>query len=764
MFSTTSKQMKVAFLGDYVPRKCGIATFTADLRNAVAHGGTGDAFPVVAVTDPGQSYPYPPEVRFEIQQNDVSSYVRSADFLNVSHADVLCVQHEFGIYGGEAGAYLIALLRRARMPTVTTLHTILEKPDAAQSKVFAELLSHSDRLVTMTERGRNMLQSLYGVAPEKIVVIPHGIPDMPFVDPNFYKDQFGLVGRPVLLTFGLLSPGKGIEHAIQALPAIVERHPAVVYIILGATHPNLVREQGETYRLSLERMVRKLGVENHVMFVNRYVTTRELCEFIGAADIYLTPYLNEAQITSGTLAYCFGAGKAVVSTPYWHAAELLADGRGILVNFGDSASIAEAVNDILADEPRRHSMRKQAYLLGRSMTWSQVAHDYHAVFEDALRCFTENRRGNTTRPAATLNSTHGDLPPWRFDHLDRMTDSTGTFQHAIFSLPWFEHGYCTDDNARTLVLTCILEQLDETDAVLTRIQTAAASFLHHAQHPDSGRFRNFMSFDRHWLEDIGSEDSHGRALWGLGTAVGRTQRAGLRAWAAAAFEKALPCVANFTSPRAWAFTILGLHEYLRSFEGDLLANRMRAQLGERLCRLFQNNRSPEWPWCEEIVSYDNARLPEALIMTGRWTDNKEMLETGLEALSWLMDNQTTPSGYFRPIGSNGFWKKGEEPARFDQQPIEAAAAISACLEAFNATSEPRWKKHAEMAFDWFLGMNDLGRSLYDASSGGCFDGLHESRVNQNQGAESTLAFLISLANMRIMRDTSASFGPDATTL
>lgn len=759
---SSSKQMKVAFLGDYVPRKCGIATFTADLRNAVAAGGAADAFPVVAVTDPGRSYTYPPEVRFEVPQNDVSSYVRAADFLNVSHVDVLCVQHEFGIYGGEAGAHLLALLRRARMPTVTTLHTILEKPDASQARVFAELIGYSDRLVTMSEKGRSILQSTYGVPSEKITVIPHGIPDTPFVDPNFYKDQFGLVGRPVLLTFGLLSPGKGIETAIEALPAIVEKNPSVVYVILGATHPNLVRDQGETYRLSLERQVRRLGMEDHVMFVNRYVTTEELCEFIGAADIYLTPYLNEAQITSGTLAYCFGAGKVVVSTPYWHAAELLADGRGILVNFGDSKGIAKAVNEILSDEARRHSMRKEAYMLGRSMIWSRVAHDYLSVFEEALTAFTENRIKRRPHNAATLNNARRDLPPWRFDHLDRMTDSTGTFQHAVFSLPWFEHGYCTDDNARTLILTCMLEQLQETDPTLSRIQTAAAAFLHHAFDTNTGRFRNFMSFDRRWMEEVGSEDSHGRALWGLGTAVGRTGRAGLKAWAAATFEKALPAVADFTSPRAWAFTILGLHEYLRTFEGDLMANRMRSELSGRLFQLFEDKRMPDWPWCEDIVSYDNARLPEALIMTGRWTDHKPMLKCGLEALQWLMEKQTSPTGHFRPIGSNGFWKKGEEPARFDQQPVEAASAISACLEAYAASGDFIWKKYAESAFDWFLGVNDLGIPLYDASTGGCFDGLHESRVNQNQGAESTLAFLISLAHMRLHHDATASFGPETS--
>lgn len=752
------RQMKAAFIGNYVPRKCGIATFTADLRCSVAEGGVSGSFPVVAVTAPGQHFKYPSEVRFEIPQHDVASYVRAADFLNVSHMDVLCVQHEFGIYGGDAGSHLIALLRRARIPTVTTLHTILEEPDAAQAQVFAQLIEYSDILVTMSEKGREILRRFYRVPDEHIVVIPHGIPDIPFVDPNFYKDQFGLLGRPVLLTFGLISPGKGLEYAIQALPSIAKRHPSVVYVILGATHPNLLREEGENYRLSLERLVGRLGMEEHVIFVNRYVSTRELCEYIGAADIYLTPYLNKAQITSGTLAYCFGAGKAVVSTPYWHAAELLADGRGLLVGFRDSDAIAGAVNTILDDEPRRHSMRKEAYLLGRSMIWSRVARDYLGVFERAVSLFMENRAKRQPRHAATLSSSRRDLPPWRFDHLFSMTDSTGTFQHAAFCLPWFEHGYCTDDNARTLILTSLLEQLRESEPQLRTVQIAAASFLQHAFNAETGRFRNFMSFERKWLEESGSEDSHGRALWALGTTVGRTMRAGLRNWAAAIFEKALPATAAFTSPRAWAFTILGLHEYLRVFDGDLMANRMRSSLSKRLYGLFVKNASADWPWCEEVLSYDNARLPQALILSGRWINDPEIRDCGLRSLRWLMEAQTAEDGHFRPIGSNGFWKKGQKPARFDQQPIEATAAIEACREALEATGDSSWNRWIEGAFDWFLGVNDLGMPLYDPSTGGCFDGLHESRVNQNQGAESTLAFLIALAHKNLQHNSAVTFG------
>ena len=743
---------KVAIVGNYPPRKCGIATFTSDLRSALVGLENGWPCPVVAVTDPGGAYSYPPEVRFEIPEEDAPSYLRAAEFLNLSHADVICLQHEFGIFGGPAGSYINTLLRRARIPTVTTLHTVLENPEPEQKRVFEELVDCSSKLVVMTEKGASLLREVHGVSEEKISIIPHGIPDIPFVDPDFYKDHFGVAGRPVLLTFGLLSPGKGIEYAIRALPRIVEEHPKVVYIILGATHPNLLRREGERYRRSLEELARELGVEENVSFVNQYVDTPELCEFIGAADIYLTPYLNESQITSGTLSYCFGAGKAVVSTPYWHAAELLRDGRGELVPFRDANAIASAVLGIFADHPRRHAMRKQAYLAGRGMVWPEVGRSYARVFEEARQLFPHRSRprARTAKPPASSEN----LPPWHFGHLSRMSDSTGIFQHAIHTVPWFEHGYCTDDNARALILATLLEELGEGGEETQRLQIAAAAFLQHAFSAEAGRFRNFMSFDRRWNEESGSEDSHGRAIWALGTMVGRTSSQDLRAWAASLLERALPVVGNFTSPRAWAFALLGLHEYFRTLHGDLLANRQREELAGKLLSLFENNAAADWPWGEDIVAYDNARLPQALILAGRFTGNDRMKNLGLEALDWLMEIQTSGSGVFRPIGSNGFLLRGDRPALHDQQPLEATASVGACIEAFNATADMRWKEASQRAFDWFLGANDLQLPLYDSGTGGCRDGLHESRANRNQGAESTLSYLLARAEIQTLHSAT----------
>jgi len=738
---------KIAFLSDYTPRQCGIATFTNSLRTAVAGEFPDLQFPVIAVNDLAGGYNYPSEVRFEIPEQEVKGYRRAADFLNLANADVLCVQHEFGIFGGANGSHLLSLLRNVRIPIVTTLHTILREPTPEQKRVLIEVIRLSARVVTMAEKGVEFLRDVYGTPEEKITLIPHGIPDVPFVDPNYYKDKFGVEGRQLLLTFGLLSPNKGIEFVLKALPEIVEEFSDLVYLVLGATHPNLVRDQGETYRLELERLAKKNGIEKNVMFFNRFVDTEELLEFLGAADIYITPYLNEKQITSGTLAYSFGSGKAVISTPYWHAEELLAGGRGVLVPFGDAAAIATAVRDLLRNETARHAMRKNAYLAGREMIWSSVARQY-------VRCFEEARHvhaaaGSFAYTPPTLDRQQTGLPVWRFDHLLAMTDDgIGIFQHAIHTLPDYHHGYCTDDNARALILTMLCEEMAVDLPGRNKLAGSYAAFLQYAFNADTGRFRNFMSFGREWLEERGSEDSHARALWALGTCVGRSQRPSLRSWAAELFEKALPVVRTFTSPRAWAFTVIGLHEYLRTLSGDRMAGQLREELSSRLVALYKEVSGPKWCWLEEVVTYDNAKIPQALIMTGRWTNQPEMLEIGLKMLKWLSKHQTAKAGHFRPVGSNGFWKRGGKPAIFDQQPLEAHAMVCACLEAYDASGDDDWLVQAGRAFEWFDGGNDLGLPLYDAQSGGCRDGLHIDRVNQNQGAESTLAFLLSLAEMQ----------------
>jgi glycosyltransferase involved in cell wall biosynthesis len=746
---------KVAFLGDYLPRRCGIATFTTDLCRAVAAEFPAFQCLVVPVNDLAGGYDYPAEVRFEIVEQDLTSYLRASDFLNITDVDVVCVEHEFGIFGGPAGSHVLALLRELQMPIVTTLHTILREPNTDQRRVMRELIRLSTRLVVMSERGRELLGNVYQAPAAKIDLIPHGIPDMPFADPNYFKDEFGVAGKQVLLTFGLLSPNKGIEFALRALPDIIREFPNVVYIVLGQTHPNLLRDEGEAYRLSLERLAKDLDVQKHVVFFNRFVELEELMRFIGAADIYLTPYLTESQITSGTLAYAFGAGNAVVSTPYWHAAELLTAERGKLVPFRDARAIAVAVVELLRDEPLRHSMRKNAYKLGRDMVWSRVAQLYAKSFEQARQ--DHSFIGRKSSPIKTLDEQPGQLPELKLDHLFRMSDSTGIFQHASFTVPNFSEGYCTDDNARALVLALMLQKLGHGSQQLSAQAATCAAFLNYAFDRRSSRFRNFMNFDRRWTEDIGSEDCQGHALWALGMCVSQNGQGSFQALAAQLFEQALPVAAEFASPRAWAFTLIGIDEYLRRFGGDRRANQIRESLTAKLMQRYADAATDEWNWFEDVISYANAKLPHAMILSGRCLNNGTMLELGLKTLRWLTKIQTSGAGSFRPIGSNGFFPRGKERAMFDQQPIEAQATISACIEAYQATGDTFWVAEARRAFEWFLGRNDLGLALYDPGTGGCRDGLHMDRLSQNQGAESTLAFLLSLAEMQGLQNSLTSF-------
>ncbi len=739
--SLVAEPGRIAFVGGYHPRRCGIATFTHDICEAVAAAVPTAECIAGAVNDKVEGYKYPSRVRFEMLEKDLDSYRRAADFLNFNKTEVLCVQHEFGIYGGPAGSHLLALLKEVRMPVVTTLHTILQEPNPAQRKVMEELIFRSDRLVVMARKGADILREIYAVPDAMVDVIPHGIPDLPFADSDAFKVQFGLEGRMVLLTFGLLGPGKGIEYVIEALPEIVRRHPKAVYVVLGATHPHLVAREGESYRLRLERLAEDRGVKDHVIFYNRFVSPDELREFIGATDIYLTPYPNEAQITSGTLAYVFGAGKAVVSTAYWHARELLGEGRGTLVPFRDPPAITEGVCAFLDDPRLMERTRRDAYQLGREMIWPAVAARYLESFQQA-----RSDRKAASRHALdsrTLGRRPDSLPPLRLDHVVRMSDGTGIFQHAIFNVPNFHEGYCTDDNARAYILCNLLEE----PSLLDHLATGYLAFLAAALNYDTGRFCNFMSHGRQWLEVAGSEDSQARALWALGVGAGRSQNAGHRQLCVQLFERGLPSVEEFTSPRAWAFSLLGIHEYLREFTNKSKVLAIREVLTNKLVELWKNCATEDWPWFENSATYDNARLSQALIMSGRWMPHPEALEIGLKSLRWLASIQKTQAGHFRPIGSNGFYTKDGARADFDQQPVEAQAMVSACLEAYLNTRDPFWTGEAKRAFEWFLGRNDLGLPLYDSSTGGCGDGLHHDRINANQGAESTLAFHLSLAEM-----------------
>src|SRR5271163_4654584 len=747
---------RVAFVGNYLPRKCGIATFTADLCDAIhAEYGAVELL-ALPVNDTVEGYEYPERVRFELSEDNLASYRQAADFLNFSNIDLVCLQHEYGIFGGPAGSHILELLRRLRMPFATTLHTVLRDPNPDQRAVMQEIAGLSDRLIVMSQQSAEILQEVFHVSPDKIDLIPHGIPDLSFTDPSFYKDAFGTEGKEVLLTFGLLSPNKGIENVIRALPKILARHSNVDYMVAGVTHPHILRREGDKYRHYLQSLAKELGVEANVIFRNRFVSPQEMVELIGAADIYITPYKHKGQVVSGTLAYALSAGKAIISTPYLHALELLDDERGALVPFDDPQAIAEKTIELLDNSTARHAMRKRAYLYTRNMVWHRVAQQYMGSFE---RVYNERLR----KPRATFSARNTEkaldlLPPINLDHLSRMTDQTGIIEHAIFVIPNYPEGYATDDNARALIVTVLLEEFGSTAQKETAdLASRYLAFLWLAYDPVTKRFRNCLSYDRQWHEPEASEDSHGRALWGLGTVLGRSGNSGLRGAAGRLFELAFPSAVEFKSPRACAFALLGLLEYLEAIPGDRAALNAADALANRLLEAYRATRTEKWKWFEDELAYSNARLPQALIRAGTRSGNNAMLAAGLEALDWLSAvHRCGAKGHFVPVGSHGFYSKSTEKARFDQQPVEACGAVSACLQAHRVTGEDRWRKEAWCAFNWFLGDNDLQIALYDPATGGCRDGLHPDRANQNQGAESTLSFLMALLEMRQLEASAAT--------
>jgi glycosyltransferase involved in cell wall biosynthesis len=747
---------RIAVVGNYLPRHCGIATFTTDLCDAI-HSEYGAAeLLALPVNDTEEGYAYPARVRFELSEDNLASYRQAADFLNFSRIDLVCLQHEYGIFGGQAGGHILELLRRLQMPVATTLHTVLRNPNPDQRAVMEEIAKLSDRMIVMSRHSAEILQEVFDVPSDKIDLIPHGIPDLPFTDPNFYKDGFGTEGKDVLLTFGLLSPNKGIENVIQALPKILSHHSNVVYMVSGATHPHILRREGDKYRVYLQNLAKGLGVEAHVIFRNRFVSPEEMVELIGAADIYITPYKHKAQVVSGTLAYALGAGKAIISTPYLHAMELLDDKRGTLVPFDDPEAIAAKTIELLDDDTARHAMRKRAYLYARDMVWNRVAQKYMKSFE---RIYNERLRNpRATFLAQNTEKTLDRLPSIKLDHVVRMTDQTGIVEHAVFVVPNYPEGYTTDDNARALIVAILLEEYGAgAPTGAADLASRYLAFLWLAFDPTTKRFRNSLSYERQWQEREGSEDSHGRALWGLGTVLGRSKNPGWRGAAGRMFELAVPAAIEFKSPRACAFALLGLQEYLDSFLGDRAALSASGALANRLLNSFRSHRSADWKWFEDGLAYSNARLPQALIRAGMRAGNEEMVLAGLEALDWLVAIQRCEvKGHFVPIGSQGFYSTTTEKARFDQQPVEACAVVSACLQAYRATGKGRWRKEAWSAFNWFLGDNDLQIALYDPTTGGCRDGLHPDRANENQGAESTLSFLMALLELRKLEEADGT--------
>jgi glycosyltransferase involved in cell wall biosynthesis len=726
----------IALIGNFLPRKCGLATFTTDTFTALKGRYPGLRVDVYAMDDHPGLYAYPAEVTRAIAQNDRAVYLDAARAIEASGAEAIWVQHEYGIYGGPAGEHLIALLDRVTIPVIATLHTVLERPSEDERRVMEALLTRASRIIVMAEKGREILKRVHRADDRKLVMIPHGVPDRALVDPDSLKPRFGWEGRRVILTFGLLAPNKGIETMIAAMPGIIAADPNAYYVVLGATHPNLVAHEGEAYRDRLKALAAEKGVADHVEFVDAFVEHDELLEYLQAADIYATPYNNPAQITSGTLSYAVGVGKVVVSTPYVHATEILDQDHGVLVDFGDADAFAREIGRLLANPAARAELSERAYARGRTMVWPRLAEAAAAQIAGIVG----RKPRRLTKPSAELPTLTPD-----FAAVERMSDATGMLQHSIYSIPDRRHGYCIDDNARALILMCKMDGLD--NATRDKWTSIYASFVQHAWNPEARRFRNFMAFDRSWCEDVGSEDSNGRAIWALGVAARDAHLQKHRDWAAVMFDQTAHIALDLGSPRARAFAMLGAAAMIEAHPGHLLARSILTRFGDELVALLDKARRPEWSWFEIVLAYDNARLPEALLRAGKALGRSDFTSIGLETLEWITAQQTSPEGKFRAVGTESFGREYEKPLPFDQQPLEAQATVEACVAAFEGTGDRRWIDEAMRAYRWYLGANDLELPLATVADGGCFDGLMPGGLNRNQGAESILA--LQLANCAI---------------
>ena len=729
--------MKIAYISTSLPNECGIATFNANLSIAInQHKSIAKDSFVVALSDSESldTYQYPSNVKYVIRQSNQKDYLRAADYINTSQVDACIIEHEFGIYGGESGLYLLTLMARINKPIITILHTVLKQPSYIQQTIIQQIAKRSSSIVVMSQKAIGFLTSIYQVPKEKIKYIEHGVPDLEPAKDNPIKKSYPFKDSKILLTFGLISRGKGLETVVEALPEIVKRHPDVKYVVLGNTHPGVVKNAGEEYRDSLKRLAKKLNVENHLVFVNKFVDEQELHHYLSAADLYITPYLNEAQITSGTLSYAVGAGAAVISTPYWHAQELLAQKRGLLFDFKAHEQLAGIVNELFEQPEKLNELKYNAYQYGLTLRWPAIGKNYIKVLERAI--LDKEKANMANRSIIDVDS----IPTFDLSHIRRLTDDTGIVQHAKYGIPNLKEGYCLDDNARALIMALMaFEQYKSKEAL--ELLPIYLSYIQYMQKED-GNFRNFLSFNRNYLDEVGSEDSFGRTIWSLGYLINFAPNNSYKEFATELFIKSIPHFSHLEHLRGIANTMIGINHYLKANAHHTSVVEELNQLAIPLVNAYKNNKDENWNWFEQKMTYDNALLPLALLCHYEISGDKQSLDIAIESLDFLTE-KTLAFGFLNPVGNDGWLEKNQPMALYDQQAIETMAMALVYFKAYEVTKDEKYMHNLYQSYQWFLGENSLNLPLYDHETKGCADGLQNFSVNRNQGAESTLAYLIS---------------------
>lgn len=733
--------MKNAYIATYPPRQCGIGTFTQNLFNSMIASDIDEpnhekSF-IVALNDSEEELAYPEEVKFNIRQEFQEDYLAAAKYINISGADCCILQHEFGIFGGKDGVYILPLLHQLEIPLIVTFHTVIQTPSFAQKEILQRICKMANRIVVMSHKAIEMLVEIYQIPKEKIAYAEHGVPNYRYIQEEV-KKEFKLEKKKVMLTFGFVGRNKGIETAIQALPQVVEKHPDVLYIILGKTHPNVIKHAGEEYRLYLTQLIKDLHLEKNVVLLNKYSSQKDLFKYLYASDIYITPYLNEAQVTSGTLAYAVGVGSAVVSTPYWHATELLSKGRGVLFDFGDTDGLSNVLIDLLDNPEKRLAIRKKAFEHGRKITWPKIGTIYNDIVDKVIEEDIKTEKKEIIPFDIAL------LPAFSIEHIKRLTDDTGIIQHAKFGIPNLKEGYCLDDNSRALLMALMTYKVKK-DSFALKLCPIYLSYIHYMQNPD-GSFRNFLSFNRQFLDEVGSEDSFGRTIWAIGYMLNNSPNDSYYQIGRLIFDKATPFFDNLKSIRSIANTIIGISHYLRSNMSDeIMIERLR-KLTQVLIDHYELNSHDNWNWFEELLAYDNAMLPLAMLHAAEILNEEAIKEVAFSSMQFLTDH-TMNEGHLSIIGNEKWYKKDGERSMFAQQPIDAMGMVLMYRQAYNVSNNKDYLSKLFKSFKWFLGENDLRMNLFNYETKGCFDGLESYGINQNQGAESTLAYLISYLNV-----------------
>lgn len=728
--------MKVAFIGTYPPRQCGIGVFTNNLVKAVA--GSSDhkkiKAMVVAINDNNDGYNYPKEVKKIIQEDSLPDYIDAAKFINYSDAKVCILEHEFGIFGGNDGAYILPLLHNLKIPVIVTLHTVLKEPSYTQKLVIKEIEKEVARIVVMSKRAVNFLVDIYNVPKEKIVIIEHGVPEYENISREKAKKRHGLSNLQILFTFGLLSRNKGIETVINALPRVVKKYPKLLYIVLGATHPNVLKYSGDEYRYELQRLIKCNGLEKNVYLKNEFATEKELMEYLQTSDIYISPYVNEAQITSGTLSYAIGTGCAVVSTPYWHAQELLDNNRGRLFNFKDSDQLADLLIELLDNPEELNNIRTNAFEYGKKLHWTSAGKKYLNIAEEVYKnC---ERRDVSAKQAIDIQL----IPPFSLEHIIRLTDDTGIIQHAKYGIPNLKKGYCIDDNSRALLMTVMAyRQYKKKD--LLRLMTIYLSFIDYMQR-ENGNFRNFLSFSRQFMDEYGSEDSFGRTIWALGYMIRFSPNDSFRQLGEGLFLKSVQHFNSLKTIRGAANTIIGIYNYLKNKPYDEAMIHEMNKLVNIITKSYETHVEENWKWFENEMTYDNAIIPLSLFLSYEFLEDDKVFSIAKESLKFL-ESVTMKSEYFMPVGSDRWFKKGEEISEYDQQPVDVMAMVLLYYQLFYRTKEQKYMDKMFNCYLWFHGKNSLRLPLFDHETKGCCDGLERQGINRNQGAESTLSYWIS---------------------